>query len=84
MKSQMIVRIDPDIKNKFYKIARIEGTTPSEKVREMVKEYVAKADISAVVDDLWDRISEKAQKRGITEAHIDNAIKEARASRKKR
>lgn len=36
MEKQMVIRIDKETKDKFKKIARIEGKTTSEKVRELV------------------------------------------------
>jgi histone H3/H4 len=84
MESQMIIRIDGKTKGKFYRIARMEGKTASEKVREMVAEYVTKGDLSAVVDDLWGKISGKAQRKGITGLDIEKAVRAVRESKRKR
>ncbi|MDP2168415.1 MAG: ribbon-helix-helix protein, CopG family [Thermodesulfovibrionales bacterium] len=84
MGAQMIIRIDPKTKDKFYRAARMEGKTASEKVREMVEDYIEKSDLSAVVDDLWGRFSEKARTRGITEADVERTIREVRVSKGKR
>ena len=64
MATQLVIRIDPEIKEKLMKLARTEGKTASDKVREMVTEYVAQSDLSAIVDDLWARISNKLQQAG--------------------
>ena len=84
MGTQIVVRIDPKTKNKFQRIAKTEGKTASEKIREMVEAYITKSDMSATIDELWDSIGKKASKRGITEADIEKTIKAVRASKKKR
>jgi antitoxin component of RelBE/YafQ-DinJ toxin-antitoxin module len=78
MESQVIIRIDSKIKERFYGIVRMEGKTASEKVREMINEYVSKGDISASVDEIWNEITKKMKKKGISQADVDKAIKEVR------
>ncbi len=39
MPSQMIIRIDTELKDQVNKLARIEGKSVSEVVREMLSEY---------------------------------------------
>lgn len=80
MATQLVIRIDPEIKEKLMKLARAEGKTASDKVREMVTEYVAQSDLSAIVDDLWVRISNKLRKQRVTARDIDRVI--ARVRRK--
>ncbi len=81
MEKQMIIRIDKETKDKFNRIARMEGKTSSEKVRELVNTYIADNDLSSVVDDLWSRISKKIKMKGFKEEDIDTVIKEVRASK---
>ncbi|MBC8388580.1 MAG: CopG family transcriptional regulator [Actinobacteria bacterium] len=78
MKKQMIIRIDKETKDKFSRIARIEGKTSSEKVRELVNTYIAENDLSSVVDELWSKISKKIKMKGFNKEDIDTAIKEVR------
>jgi predicted DNA-binding protein len=78
MATQLVIRIEPEIKEKLMKLARTEGKTASDKVREMVAEYVAQSDLSAIVDDLWVRISNKVHKQGITARDIDRTIAQFR------
>jgi predicted DNA-binding protein len=80
MTTQMIIRIDNDIKSRLNKLARIEGKTTSEMVRGLIEEYIKERDISAYIDDLWNRTGRKLKSKGVTPASIDKAIK---ASRKK-
>jgi predicted DNA-binding protein len=78
MATQLVIRIDPEVKEKLMKLARVEGKTASDKVREMVTEYVAQSDLSAIVDDLWVRISNKIRKQGVTTRDVDRTIAQVR------
>jgi predicted DNA-binding protein len=81
MGSQMIIRIDDETKKKFYKFARMEGKTASEKVREMVEGYIERTDIGPAIDNLWERIGRKIREKGFTRADIDKTIRKVRTSR---
>jgi len=81
MEKQLIFRINKETKDKFYKIARMEGKTASDKIRELVNTYIAENDISSIIDDLWERISKKIKEKGFKEKDIDTAIKKVRASK---
>jgi len=52
MISQMIVRIDAEVKDRFNKLAGGEGKTANQMVRELIGNYIKERDISANVDDL--------------------------------
>ena len=81
MTRQMVIRIDDETKERFQRVSRMEGKTASEKMRELIENYVRKADLSQVVDDLWDRIGVKANKQGVNAKDVDRIIRETRASR---
>ena len=81
MTRQMVIRIDEETKEKFQRVSRMEGKTASEKMRELIDNYVRKADLSQVVDDLWERIGAKARHTGFSEKDVDRIIRETRASR---
>ena len=81
MAKQMVIRIDDETKERFQRVSRMEGKTASEKMRELIENYVRKADLSQVVDDLWDRIGAKAQKNGVSVKDVDRIIRETRAPR---
>jgi hypothetical protein len=59
----------------------MEGKSASEKMRELIENYVKKADLSQVVDDLWQRIGTKVQRAGLTEKDLDRVVRETRSSR---
>jgi predicted DNA-binding protein len=78
MSTQMIIRIDEEVKNRLNKLARIEGKTTSEMVRELIEERIKERDIGAYIDDLWNRIGKKLKSKGVRPALIDRAIKASR------
>jgi predicted DNA-binding protein len=79
--TQMIVRVDPELKAKVNSIAKTEGKSVSEVVRELLADYVRDRDIGAYVDNLWDRISGKLSARGVGSKEIQRAIKQVRAAK---
>ncbi len=81
MTTQMIVRIDPQLKNTVSSLAKAEGKNISEVVRELLEEYVRNRDISLYIDDLWQRIGDKLISRKIGPKDIQKAIKESRAKK---
>lgn len=80
MGTQLIVRLNEETKSRFFKLARMEGRTASDKVREMVEDYIRENDFSSVVDDLWKRIGKKVRQKGFREKDIEKAIREVRAN----
>lgn len=78
MSTQMIIRLDPELKEKLYKLARTEGKPVSRMVRELIAEYVKDRDISAYIDDLWDRIGAKLKSQGVKRTDIDKAVRTSR------
>ncbi len=81
MTTQMIVRIDSEVKEQFSKLARVEGKTSSQIVRELIEGYIKERDIAAYIDNLWGRIGKKLRSKGVKQKDISRAIKETRKSR---
>ena len=81
METQMIIRIDPDLKDRLSRLARAEGKTTSQMVRELIRDYVKERDIGAYIDGLWDRIGEKLAARGVRPADIKKIVAATRKSR---
>jgi len=81
MTTQMIVRIDPALKNKVSNFAKAEGKNVSEIVRELLESYVKNRDIGSYIDDLWDRIGAKIKKQGFGPDNIDSIIQKVRAEK---
>ena len=81
MSTQMIVRINPELKNKVNSLAKAEGKSISEVVRELLEDYVKNRDIALYIDDLWQRIGNKLVSRKIGPNEIQRAIREVRAQK---
>ena len=81
MTTQMIVRINPELKNKVNNLAKAEGKSVSEVVRELLEDYVKNRDIGLYIDDLWQRIGDKLISRKIGPQEIQRAIQEVRANK---
>ncbi len=78
MTTQMIIRIDQDLKNKASYLAKNEGKNISEIVRDLIKGYVKERDISTYVDELWGRIGNKMHKNNKNIEDIDTIIEDIR------
>ena len=74
----MLIRIDDEVKNRLNRLARLEGKTTSEMVRELIEERIKERDIGAYVDDLWNRIGKILKSKGVTPTAIEKAIKASR------
>ncbi len=74
----MIVRIEPELKDKASTLAKAEGKTMSEIVRELLEDYVRNRDIGGYIDDLWGRIGTKLASRGVGPKEIRRVIREVR------
>jgi hypothetical protein len=77
----MIVRVDPELKTKVNNLARAEGKSISEVVRQLLEDYVRDRDIGSYIDDLWQRIGTKLTSRGLGPEDIQGVIQEVRAKK---
>lgn len=81
MANQLIVKIDPELKNKASRLAKTEGKNLSEVIRELLVSYVKKRDIGSYIENLWNKIDEKMKEKGYTEKDIDSIIQEVRRNK---
>ena len=81
MSTQMIVRIEPELKNKVSSLAKAEGKHVSEVVRELLEDYVRNRDIGFYIDDLWERIGTKLKSGGHAPKDIQSVIREVRTKK---
>ncbi len=79
MTTQMIIRVEPSLKNKVSQLAKSEGKNLSELVRELLEKYTKERDMGAYIDNLWNRIGQNLSPKNISEADIDEAIKQVRS-----
>lgn len=78
MTTQMIVRVDPDLKAKVNNFAKVEGKSVSEVVRELLEEYVKNRDIGSYIDNLWKRIGGKFASSGVGPKDVERIIRNVR------
>ncbi len=81
MSKQMIIRLDPELKDRIFKLARAEGKPASRMVRDIIAEYVKERDIGDYIDNLWARIGKKLKSKGVTPRRIEAAVRASRKSR---
>ena len=67
-----------EVKNRFNKLARVEGKTTSQMVRELIEDYIKERDIGVYIDGLWGKIGGKLKSKGIRQRDINRVIREAR------
>jgi hypothetical protein len=78
---QMLIRIDPELKEKLARLARAEGKSASGAVRELIAKYVLERDIGVHIDELWNRVGRKLKAKGSRPSDVDKTIKDVRRGR---
>ena len=81
MVSQVLIRVDKALKDKFQRLSRTEQKSVNEKVRELMEEYVKEHDLEAAMRDLWDEIGQSMRKKGYKASDVNKIIKEVRTGR---
>ncbi len=79
MATQIIIRVEQNLKNKVSQLAKAEGKNLSELVRELLEKYTKERDMSAYIDTLWDNIGHNLTQSNVSEADIEKAIKQVRS-----
>jgi len=82
MSVQMLIRVDSKLKTKITKLARYEGKSTNQMVKEIIEDYVKERDIESYVDDLWERIGKKLKSKGITRKSIAQEIRKIRRTKR--
>lgn len=79
MTTQMIIRIEPSLKDKVNKLAKAEGKNLSELVRELLENYTKERDMGNYIDDLWDSIGKTFSQKNIEESDVEEVIRQVRS-----
>jgi predicted DNA-binding protein len=82
MTTQLLVRLDSELKSRMQKLAQTEGKTASQVVRELIEDYVTDRDMAGAVDFLWNRVGNSLESRGVELKDIPGAIEDVRARRR--
>jgi predicted DNA-binding protein len=80
MLEQILFKIDRDVKETFTRFARSEGKSTSQKLRELINDYINDRDISLHVDELWEKIGQDLIVKGKNGERVEKAIRESRSS----
>lgn len=81
MTTQMLVRVDKELKEKFRRLTGIERKSVNEKVRELMEEYVSEHSMEATMKNLWDEVGRSMKKKGYKESDVERMIKKVRSSK---
>lgn len=81
MASQILIRVDKEIKDKFRRLSRFEQKSVNEKISELMEEYVRDHSIEDAMKNLWDEMGESLKKKGYKVSDIEKTIRKVRAGR---
>lgn len=81
MMSQILIRVNKELKEKFQSLSRREQKSLNEKVRELMEDYVKDHNIEAAMKNLWDEIGHSLKKKGYRASDVNQKIKEVRSGR---
>lgn len=81
MTSQILVRIDKDIKEKFQQLSRFEHKSVNEKLRELMKEYVEEHNIETAMKGLWSEIGVSLKKKGYKVSDVEKTVRKVRSGK---
>lgn len=79
MTSQVLVRVDKDIKDKFQRLSRFEHKSVNEKLRELMKEYVEEHNIEVTMKGLWSEIGGSLKKKGFKVSDVEKTVRKVRS-----
>ena len=79
MTSQILVRVDKELKEKFQRLTGIERKSINEKVRELMEEYVREHSMESSMKKLWDDIGRSMKKKGYKESDVEKMIRKVRS-----
>ncbi len=78
MQTQLIIRVDAELKESVRRLAAAEGKSLSEAMRELMIQYVKERDRKGYIMALWDELGGEARAHGVSEGDIESIIREVR------
>lgn len=82
MATQMIIRINDDLKMKAVQIAKNEGRSLSEVIRSLLEKYILEKNAASAFDTLWEKARQKMEQKGFTQNDVEKVIEEVRQKKK--
>lgn len=83
MSSPMMIRIDEGMKRKVSQLAKTEGKSVSEIVRELLQQYVRERDMQGYFDEVWNRIQGELAASKKRSGDVASTIKKLRREKRK-
>jgi predicted DNA-binding protein len=81
MVSQILIRVDKELKDKFQRLSRTEQKSVNKKIRELMEDYVKDHSIEPAMRSLWDEIGQSLKRKGYKASDVNKMIKEVRTAR---
>ena len=78
MQTQLIIRVDAELKESVRRLAAAEGKSLSEAMRELMIRYVKERDRKGYIMALWDELGSEVRAQGVSEGDIESIIREVR------
>jgi predicted transcriptional regulator len=81
MSTHMMIRIESDLKERFARLARMEGKSTSRMIRDLVEHFIEERDIRTYMDDLWARVGGRLKSKGFKASDVSKAVRQVRQGR---
>ncbi len=81
MTSQILVRVDKDLKDKFRRLSGTERKSVNEKLRELMEEYVKEHSLAPAMKSLWDEVGLSMKKKGYKASDVEKMIRKVRSTK---
>ena len=81
MTSQILVRVDKDVKDKLQRLSRFEHKSVNEKLRELMKDYVEEHNIENAMKGLWNEIGSSLKTKGYKVSDVEKTIRKVRSGK---
>jgi hypothetical protein len=81
MVSQILIRVDKELKDKFQRLSRTEQKSVNKKIRELMEDYVKDHSIEPAMRSLWDEIGLSLKRKGYKASDVNKMIREVRTGR---
>ncbi len=81
MTSQILVRVDKNLKDKFRRLSGTERKSVNEKLRELMEEYVKEHSLAPAMESLWDEVGLSMKKKGYKAADVEKMVRKIRTTK---
>ena len=81
MTSQILVRVDKELKERFRRLSGTERKSINEKLRELMEEYVKEHSLAPTMKSLWDEVGQSMKEKGYKTADVEKMIRKIRSAK---